>query len=348
MNFAISDSSPTSQAAAIAAVSLGQCSYIPVSQLVAANCLQGDYPLFSVIGGNLVPMNPAAHNFLLVALSLQQSISLASSTAGGYQMPLNTPGTYFLLSANTAPFNLSAPPTNPIGSSAPSATSIPAAQYPITQDPMAGLNNPQGLIPEVSQLPSLPTEHMPVQAQGANFTSTLNPDVPLLNPNFPSAPSPYIQGTAILSNPMFETSNPPETSRNFPHPTNPGYGPYETVPDYWYIDLRVPNIYWEIPGVSPGYHGIDRALASKICRQVDHYFSDYNLKHDRYLRQLMDSNGWVRLSDIAPFYRLAALTSKLDTIATALHYSTVVEVNCNQSHVRCRKNPTFWVLQGSQ
>ncbi|KAM7540136.1 hypothetical protein Aperf_G00000034091 [Anoplocephala perfoliata] len=91
----------------------------------------------------------------------------------------------------------------------------------------------------------------------------------------------------------------------------------------------------------------DAALQSAILHQVDFYFSGDNLARDTFLRRHMDIDGWVKLSVIAKFNRMAALTSDLDKIVSALANSTVVEVDAEEMRVRCRKDPTIWVIRSA-
>lgn len=52
----------------------------------------------------------------------------------------------------------------------------------------------------------------------------------------------------------------------------------------------------------------------QILHQVEYYFSQDNLYHDLFLRSQMDNDGWVPVSLIATFKRIACLSSDLQEI----------------------------------
>ncbi|VDO12714.1 unnamed protein product [Rodentolepis nana] len=105
------------------------------------------------------------------------------------------------------------------------------------------------------------------------------------------------------------------------------------------------------PLMSPPAHplGVTAAtdLPTAIQNQVDFYFSGDNLARDTFLRKHMDKDGWVDLSVIANFNRMRNLTNDLDYIVTSLATSKVVEVDAEQKRVRCRENPTIWIIQSA-
>lgn len=57
----------------------------------------------------------------------------------------------------------------------------------------------------------------------------------------------------------------------------------------------------------------------------EYYFSDVNLAKDVFIRQEMDSEGFVPVSLIAAFPRMEKLTKDVDVILEAVKDSTVVE-----------------------
>ncbi|VDL59289.1 unnamed protein product [Hymenolepis diminuta] len=106
------------------------------------------------------------------------------------------------------------------------------------------------------------------------------------------------------------------------------------------------------PLVSPPAHSHLAATAAAdlptaIQNQVDFYFSGDNLARDTFLRKHMDKDGWVELTVIANFNRMRNLTNDLDYIITSLATSKVVEVDAERKRVRCRENPTIWVIQSA-
>lgn len=58
----------------------------------------------------------------------------------------------------------------------------------------------------------------------------------------------------------------------------------------------------------------DSILQSRILHQIEFYFSEDNLVRDTFLRSHMDEDGWVPISVIAKFNRVASLCSDLDKI----------------------------------
>lgn len=74
----------------------------------------------------------------------------------------------------------------------------------------------------------------------------------------------------------------------------------------------------------------------KIMKQVEFYFSDYNMPRDRFLQEEAKKNedGWIALSVIASFKRMQALTGDVAVIAEALKSSEFVEVSADGLSVR--------------
>ncbi|RVW30367.1 La-related protein 1A [Vitis vinifera] len=66
-------------------------------------------------------------------------------------------------------------------------------------------------------------------------------------------------------------------------------------------------------------------LRANILKQIEYYFSDENLPHDRYLLSLMDDQGWVPISDIAGFNRVKKMTTDIPFILDALRGSHTIE-----------------------
>ena len=58
-------------------------------------------------------------------------------------------------------------------------------------------------------------------------------------------------------------------------------------------------------------------LEGKIVRQVEHYFGDYNLPRDKFLKETIKSDdGWVSMEIMLKFQRLVSLSddSKVNNI----------------------------------
>lgn len=81
---------------------------------------------------------------------------------------------------------------------------------------------------------------------------------------------------------------------------------------------------------------VTTADTAKIMKQVEFYFSDYNMPRDRFLQEEAKKNeeGWISLSVIASFKRMQALTSEVSIIAEALKSSEFVEVSADGLSVR--------------
>ena len=63
-------------------------------------------------------------------------------------------------------------------------------------------------------------------------------------------------------------------------------------------------------------------LECKIVRQIEHYFGDYNLPRDKFLKETIKADdGWVPMETMLNFQRLAALSTdaKVHMIIQFLH-----------------------------
>ncbi|KAL5111322.1 La-related protein 1 [Taenia crassiceps] len=89
----------------------------------------------------------------------------------------------------------------------------------------------------------------------------------------------------------------------------------------------------------------DAILQSRILHQIEFYFSEDNLVRDTFLRSHMDEDGWVPISVIAKFNRVASLCTDLDKIINALVPSQIIETDTKEMRVRCRNRPTQWVIR---
>nr|GAT54789.1 predicted protein [Mycena chlorophos] len=70
---------------------------------------------------------------------------------------------------------------------------------------------------------------------------------------------------------------------------------------------------------------IDR-LRMEILSQLEFYLSPDNLATDLYLRQQMDSRGWIRIDTLASFNRVMAKTTDLNLVRDVLALSHYVEI----------------------
>ncbi|XP_039026395.1 la-related protein 1A-like [Hibiscus syriacus] len=86
-------------------------------------------------------------------------------------------------------------------------------------------------------------------------------------------------------------------------------------------------------------------LRVNIVKQIEYYFSDENLQHDRYLISLMDDQGWVPISTIADFKRVKRMSTDVQFIMDALQSSSTVEVQGDM--IRSRDEWSKWISTSS-
>ncbi|KAJ7136106.1 hypothetical protein C8R44DRAFT_608777 [Mycena epipterygia] len=70
---------------------------------------------------------------------------------------------------------------------------------------------------------------------------------------------------------------------------------------------------------------IDR-LRQEILSQLEFYLSPDNMATDLYLRQQMDSQGWVRIEVLASFKRVQSKTSDVNLVRDVLGLSDYAEI----------------------
>ena len=85
-------------------------------------------------------------------------------------------------------------------------------------------------------------------------------------------------------------------------------------------------------------------LKEKIRHQIEYYFSEENLLKDIFIRKKMDSEGYLPISLIASFHRVASLTQDVSMIISALKDSLSVVLSESQLKARPRNNPTSWPM----
>ncbi|XP_017056654.1 la protein homolog [Drosophila ficusphila] len=78
-----------------------------------------------------------------------------------------------------------------------------------------------------------------------------------------------------------------------------------------------------------------------IIRQVEYYFGDANLNRDKFLREQIGKNedGWVPLSVLITFKRLASLSTDLEEIVAALNKSEEGLVEISEDKLSLRRHP---------
>jgi la-related protein 1 len=87
-------------------------------------------------------------------------------------------------------------------------------------------------------------------------------------------------------------------------------------------------VYFPPGGYAPALTG--EALKTKIRKQIEYYLSVNNLIKDNYLRAQMDAEGWIHLSIVTAFNKMASLSQDILEIVAAVSTSTEVDVKDGQ------------------
>lgn len=83
-------------------------------------------------------------------------------------------------------------------------------------------------------------------------------------------------------------------------------------------------------------------LESKIIRQVEFYFGDYNLPKDRFINSVMEKNSnWMPITTLMTFKRLNSLTKDPDVVLKALEMSRNCLIKVDLQNKRIRRDPKF-------
>ncbi|KAL0273753.1 UNVERIFIED_CONTAM: hypothetical protein PYX00_006359 [Menopon gallinae] len=81
-------------------------------------------------------------------------------------------------------------------------------------------------------------------------------------------------------------------------------------------------------------------LESKIITQIEYYFGDINLPRDKFmLEKIKLDDGWIPMSVMLAFQRLAKLTTDPTVVAKALFHSDLMEVDESGSEIKIRRSP---------
>ncbi|XP_031489894.1 la-related protein 1A-like isoform X2 [Nymphaea colorata] len=70
-------------------------------------------------------------------------------------------------------------------------------------------------------------------------------------------------------------------------------------------------------------------LKTRIVKQIEYYFSAENLCKDRFMRSVIDEEGWISIKLIAGFRRVLAMTEDIEVVIDALKDSSQVELRGN-------------------
>ncbi|VDM35983.1 unnamed protein product [Hydatigera taeniaeformis] len=145
-----------------------------------------------------------------------------------------------------------------------------------------------------------------------------------------SLPSP---GAISLPNWIPTTQDPAKTNETASVPLGSSPASLFFRPGVFHFDPSIPLL------------DSDAILQSRILHQIEFYFSEDNLVRDTFLRSHMDEDGWVPISVIAKFNRVALLCTDLEKIINALVPSQIIETDTKGMRVRCRNRPTQWVIR---
>lgn len=82
-------------------------------------------------------------------------------------------------------------------------------------------------------------------------------------------------------------------------------------------------------------------LEAKIVRQIEHYFGDYNLPRDKFLKEtIKEDDGWVPMDTMLKFQRLAALSADAKVIMAALKKGGSGLMEVDEDKHKIRRCPT--------
>ncbi|KAE9388700.1 winged helix DNA-binding domain-containing protein, partial [Gymnopus androsaceus JB14] len=85
-----------------------------------------------------------------------------------------------------------------------------------------------------------------------------------------------------------------------------------------------------------------------LLGQLEYYLSPQNMAQDFFLRQQMDSHGWIPIPLLASFNRIRQVTTDESFVRDVLNLSTVVEVKQAMVRMKDRGDWERFVLPGVQ
>lgn len=112
------------------------------------------------------------------------------------------------------------------------------------------------------------------------------------------------------------------------------YNPYTRPP------APIPQAPYTFDATAP----LPQGVLGQLLGQIEFYFSQHNLQGDFFLRQKMDSQGWVDIALVAGFKRVQGITRDLGMVKDALLYSAVLDVDEEAMRVRKRFGWEVWTL----
>lgn len=90
-------------------------------------------------------------------------------------------------------------------------------------------------------------------------------------------------------------------------------------------------------------------LESKIIKQLEFYFSDTNLPYDKFMQnEIKTDEGWVKISVLLTFKRLASLTTDPEVIARAIKSATDSILEVDETNEKIRRKIDFAIPVADQ
>lgn len=81
-------------------------------------------------------------------------------------------------------------------------------------------------------------------------------------------------------------------------------------------------------------------IDSKIIRQIEYYFGDYNLPRDKFLQEeIKKEDGWIALDTMLNFKRLASISTDHEVILNALGKSEQKLLEISEDKSKIRRDP---------
>ncbi|KAJ8771101.1 hypothetical protein K2173_023426 [Erythroxylum novogranatense] len=146
--------------------------------------------------------------------------------------------------------------------------------------------------------------------------------------------------TRFMRHPPLSSALPPTSASYVASSPLQGFGNTMGFPEF---PLQV---YYAAPRMPPpAMFFPDPQLHYNIMKQINYYFSDENLIKDTFLRQNMDDQGWVHVTLIAGFKKVAQLTPNIQVILDSMRNSNVVEVQGDK--IRRQNDWKRWIMPPS-
>lgn len=85
---------------------------------------------------------------------------------------------------------------------------------------------------------------------------------------------------------------------------------------------------------------VTKEVEAQIVRQIEYYFGDINLPRDKFLKEQIElDDGWVPLTVLLTFKRLASLTTDSEVIVDAILNSETGLIRASDDRKKLRRNP---------